>query len=120
MHGPLDGDVNAYQSLVERYERRLYHVAYGMVRNQEDAKEIAQEAFVKAFKKLETFRLESKFYTWLCRIAMNLCIDHHRRMKHRSHSEYDDQRSSAADGGVIELATRRDSPSANVDRKYFC
>ena len=115
----LDGDTNAYQALVERYERRIYHVAYGMVRNQEDAREIAQEAFVKAFKKIDTFRLESKFYTWLCRITINLCIDHHRRMKHRGHAEYDDQRTSTADAGVIELATRRDSPSANVDRKYL-
>ena len=115
----LDGDVNAYQALVERYERRIYHVAYGMVRNQEDAREIAQEAFVKAFKKLDSFRLESKFYTWICRITMNLCIDHHRRMKHRRHSEYDDQRSSTSSGGVIELASRRDDPSANVARKHL-
>ena len=46
----LDGDTEAYRALVERYERRVYHVVYGMVRNAEDAKEIAQEAFVKAFK----------------------------------------------------------------------
>jgi RNA polymerase sigma-70 factor (ECF subfamily) len=115
----LDGDVNAYQSLVERYERRIYYVAYGMVRDPEDAREIAQEAFVKAFKKIDTFRLDSRFYTWLYRITFNLCIDHHRRMKHRRTDEYDDQRSSGADAGVIELASRRDNPSANVDRKHL-
>jgi RNA polymerase sigma-70 factor (ECF subfamily) len=115
----LEGDTNAYQALVERYERRIYYVAYGMVRDQEDAREISQEAFVRAFRKIDTFRLESKFYTWLCRITINLCIDHHRRMKHRRTSEYDDSRTSGADSGVIELHTRRDNPSANVDRKHL-
>jgi len=115
----LDGDPEAYRSIVERYERRIYHVVYGMVRNPEDARELTQEAFVKAYKNLKTFRLESKFYTWLCRIAMNLSIDHHRRMKHRSHAEYDDQRSSGAAAGVIELASRRDNPQANVVQKQL-
>ncbi len=115
----LAGEVEAFQALVERYERRIYYVVFGMVRNPEDAREIAQEAFVKAFKNLSSFRLESKFYTWLCRIAMNLSIDHHRRMKHRSHAEYDDQRTSGADSGVIELASRRDNPSANVARIHL-
>ncbi len=115
----LAGEVEAFQALVERYERRIYYVVFGMVRNPVDAREIAQEAFVKAFKNLSSFRLESKFYTWLCRIAMNLSIDHHRRMKHRSHAEYDDQRTSGADSGVIELASRRDNPSAKVARIHL-
>ena len=86
----LQGNPNAYRGIVERYQNRIYGVVFGMVRNPEDAKELSQEAFVKAFQKLHTFRLESRFYTWLCRIAINLSIDHLRKKGRRSQSEFDE------------------------------
>jgi RNA polymerase sigma-70 factor (ECF subfamily) len=113
----LDGDPEAYRVLVERYERRIYYVTYGMVRSQEDARDLAQDCFVKAFQNLHRFRLESKFYTWLCRIAINLSIDHLRKMKHRSHAAYDDSRSSPEGAQVVRLSSRRDNPSENVSRQ---
>jgi RNA polymerase sigma-70 factor (ECF subfamily) len=115
----LGGDAEAFRGLVERYEQRIYHVVFGVVRNPEDARELAQEAFVKAFRSLDRFRLESRFYTWLCRIAINLGIDHLRKMKHRSHAEYDDER--AAEGGavVVELSSRIERPDKNVARKHL-
>ena len=113
----LDGDPEAYRVLVERYERRIYHVVYGMVRSQEDARDLAQDAFVKAFQNLHRFRLESKFYTWLCRIAMNLSIDHLRKMKHRSHAAFDDERGASDGAQVVRLSSRRDNPSENVARQ---
>ena len=115
----LDGDIQAYRGLVERYERRIYHVIYGVVRNQEDAHELAQEAFVKAFKALDRFRLESRFYTWLCRIAINLGIDHHRRMKHRNHAEFDEARAPSDAAVVVELSSRPDNPVENVARRQL-
>ena len=115
----LDGDEQAFQGLVERYEQRIYHVVYGVVRNPEDARDLAQEAFVKAFKNLDRFRLESKFYTWLCRIAINLGIDHQRKMKHRSHDEFDDERAVGGDAVVVELSSRTSSPAANVAQKQL-
>ena len=113
----LDGDPEAYRVLVERYERRIYHVVYGMVRSQEDARDLAQDCFVRAFQNLHRFRLESKFYTWLCRIAMNLSIDHLRKMKHRSHAAFDDERGASEGAQVVRLSSRRDNPSENVARQ---
>jgi len=113
----LAGDAEAYRVLVERYERRIYHVVYGMVRSQEDARDLAQDCFVKAFQNLHRFRLESKFYTWLCRIAMNLSIDHLRKMKHRSHAAFDEERASGDGAQVVRLSSRRDNPSENVSRQ---
>lgn len=113
----LDGDPEAYRVLVERYERRIYYVAYGMVRNPEDARDVAQDAFVKAFQNLHRFRLESKFYTWICRIAMNLSIDHLRKRKHRNHAEFDDMRGVSDGAQVVRLHSKRDDPSENVSRK---
>jgi len=115
----LDGDPEAYRVLVERYERRIYHVVYGMVRSPEDSRDLAQDAFIKAFQNLHRFRLESKFYTWLCRIAMNVAIDHLRKQKHRRHSEFDDSRGGSEGAQVVRLHSAKDDPAANVARSQL-
>ncbi len=73
------GDEEAFRELVERYQRKVVSVALGMVHNREDAVEIAQETFVKAFENLDRFKGESSFYTWLYRIVVNRAIDFQRR-----------------------------------------
>jgi RNA polymerase sigma-70 factor, ECF subfamily len=98
----LGGDPDAYRGLVERYQNRIYNVIYGMVHNREDAMELAQDSFIKAYRKLSTFRLDSKFYTWLCRIAINTAIDDLRKKKNRKTSEFDDNFVTKTDGGVFE------------------
>jgi RNA polymerase sigma-70 factor (ECF subfamily) len=73
------GDKEAFRELVERHQRKILAVAIGMVRNREDALELAQETFVKAYENLSKFKGESSFYTWLYRIVVNLAIDYRRR-----------------------------------------
>jgi RNA polymerase sigma-70 factor, ECF subfamily len=73
------GDRDAFRLLVERYEGRAYAIAYGFLGNREDAREIVQEAFLKAYRTLAGFRGEAGFYTWLYRIVVNLAIDFRRR-----------------------------------------
>jgi RNA polymerase sigma-70 factor (ECF subfamily) len=70
-----DGDQRAFKLLVERYQRKVYAVALGMLKDKEEALDISQEAFVKVYKYLEHFKGDSSFYTWLYRITSNLCID---------------------------------------------
>jgi RNA polymerase sigma-70 factor (ECF subfamily) len=77
------GDKEAFRELVERYQRKVVSVALGMVHNREDAIEIAQETFVKAFENLRNFKGDSSFYTWLYRIVVNLAIDFQRRERRR-------------------------------------
>lgn len=91
-----EGDRTAFRHLVERYQRRLYSVAFGMVRNREDALDIVQEAFIKVHRHIEGFEGSSSFYTWAYRICSNLCIDHLRKKKRKQEVDYDDtlQRSS--------------------------
>ncbi|MCB9777959.1 MAG: sigma-70 family RNA polymerase sigma factor [Alphaproteobacteria bacterium] len=113
----LAGDGTAYRGLVERYQGRIHNVVYGMVRNPEDAKDLTQEAFVKAYKNLHRFRLESSFYTWLCRIAMNVSIDHLRRQKVRRAELFEEGVATKDAGGVISLAHRREDPGRNLERK---
>jgi RNA polymerase sigma-70 factor, ECF subfamily len=73
------GDSQAFGVLVERYQRRVVGVALAVVHNQEDAVELAQETFVRAFENLNSFESRSSFSTWLYRIAANLAIDFRRR-----------------------------------------
>jgi RNA polymerase sigma-70 factor (ECF subfamily) len=68
-----DGDQTAFKLLVERYQRKVYSVALGMVRDREEARDIAQEAFTKVYKYLDHFKGDSSFYTWLYRITVNIC-----------------------------------------------
>jgi RNA polymerase sigma-70 factor, ECF subfamily len=65
------GDVAAYDKLVRKYERQIFRIAQHITQNREDAEDVMQDAFVKAFEKLEQFQGNSKFYTWLVRIAVN-------------------------------------------------
>lgn len=75
----LLGDVRALEELVERYQIPVYRLAYRMTGNRADAEDIAQEAFVRAFRSLPGFRRASSLKTWLFRIAINLALDHRRR-----------------------------------------
>jgi len=72
----LAGDMTAFDELMIRYERQIYRVCYRFVNNRDDAMDLAQEVFIKAFEHLANFRRESSLKTWLYRIAMNHCINH--------------------------------------------
>ena len=73
------GDHEAFRELVERYQRKIAALALGMLRNREDASDVVQETFAKAYSNLDRFKGDSALYTWLYRIAFNLCVDHQRR-----------------------------------------
>jgi RNA polymerase sigma-70 factor, ECF subfamily len=75
------GEIDAFQELVLRYHQKVYQVILGMLRNQDDAMEVAQETFFRAFRKIKSFQGGSSFYTWLYRIAVNIAIDAQRRQK---------------------------------------
>lgn len=85
------GDRQAFHDLYERYERKVYAVAYGFLRNPEDALDVVQEAFIKVYRYLPNFEGQSSFYTWLYRIVANLCIDHMRRNTRKRDVEFDDK-----------------------------
>jgi RNA polymerase sigma-70 factor, ECF subfamily len=80
------GDTEAFEVLVEKYKRKAFRLAYGVLRDQEEALDVAQEAFVKAFRSLPKFKGESAFYTWLFRITMNVALDRKRQRTSRAKS----------------------------------
>lgn len=77
----LAGDQNAYQQLLEKYRRQVLSLVWRMVSNREEAQDLAQEAFIRAFRSLHTFDISRSFPAWLFRITTNLCVDFYRRKK---------------------------------------
>ena len=71
----LAGDTSAFDALVERHRRQVYHVCYRFVNNHEDASDLAQDAFLRAYRALHTFKGNSAFSTWLYRVAINVCLN---------------------------------------------
>ncbi|HVM51184.1 MAG TPA: sigma-70 family RNA polymerase sigma factor [Candidatus Acidoferrum sp.] len=84
------GDLPAYDELVRRYQERIYATVYHMTANHEDANDLAQEAFIKAFHALKTFKGGSSFYTWIYRIAVNKTINFLKQRKHKPQMSLDD------------------------------
>ena len=79
------GNLKAYDELVKRYQERIYATLYHMTSNHEDANDLAQESFIKAFQALKSFKGGSSFYTWLYRIAVNKTINFLKQRKNRTH-----------------------------------
>ena len=91
------GDRPAFEQLIERHKRRAYHIAFDFTRDGEDAKDLSQEAFLKAFTNLKNFDGRSTFYTWFYRILVNLCVDYKRRHKRAPAEEFDESMASQID-----------------------
>jgi RNA polymerase sigma-70 factor, ECF subfamily len=79
----LAGDTEAYAALVKQYQKMVHSVAFRMTGSLDDAEDMAQETFLRAYRQLDSFRGESKFSTWLCQIAVNLSLNWRTREKRR-------------------------------------
>jgi RNA polymerase sigma-70 factor (ECF subfamily) len=84
------GDGRAFEELVERHKQKAYYIAFDFSRDREDAKDLSQEAFLKAFTNLKNFDGRSSFYTWFYRILVNLCLDFKRRQKRTPTDSFDE------------------------------
>ena len=93
------GDRVAFSQLLKRYERRVYSVANSVLRNPEDARDVTQEAFWKAYNALSSFDGQAQFFTWMYRITVNLAIDYLRKRR-GLRVEFDDARSNGEGEGA--------------------
>lgn len=112
----LDGDVNAFEMLVREYEKNVYNLALRMVGNSEDAADMSQEAFIKAYNSLNSFRGDSKFSVWLYRIVSNVCLDFIRSRKRKqtvSLSVEDDN----GEDVELDIADDTQSPERLMDKQ---
>jgi RNA polymerase sigma-70 factor (ECF subfamily) len=117
-----DGDLEAYDQLVRCYQERIYATIYHMTANHEDANDLAQESFIKAFQALKSFKGGSSFYTWLYRIAVNKTINFLKQRKNRVHLSLNDMDFNAEhDPDLMALISdktpRRDAGLAELQEK---
>ena len=111
----LQGDVNAFEKLVTEYEKAVYAIAQRMTGNPEDAADMTQETFIKAYNSLSSFRGDSKFSVWLYRIANNVCLDFLRSKSRRptvSLSAEDDD----GEETQLDIADESQSPELLLER----
>lgn len=111
----LGGDVNAFEKLVKEYEKNVYNLALRMTGNSEDAADMSQEAFIKAYNSITSFRGDSKFSVWLYRIVSNVCLDF---LRSRSRKQTVSLSAENDDGEDVELdiADETQSPELLLDR----
>ena len=104
------GDTRAFDLLVTRYRGRVYAMTYHMIQNETEAWDLAQEAFIKAWRAMPRFKLDSSFYTWLYRIAHNVTYDWLRKRKIQGEGEFDDERTEHRVAAGAETAPHEDAP----------
>jgi len=113
----LAGDSDLYHQLIQPYELSVYRMALSLVKNETEAEDVAQEAFLKAFRNLANFRAESKFSTWLISIALN---EARRRLRRQSTVRMESLDEPPEEGGKVSPALLRDwreIPSEALERK---
>jgi RNA polymerase sigma-70 factor (ECF subfamily) len=109
------GDMTAFEELVARHRDKIYARAYSMVRNEEEAIDLSQEAWVKGWQRLAQFQGESGFGTWMTRIVINLCLDHLRKQK-RQRSESIDAMDEESGGVERQMPVVTVNPTAGLER----
>ncbi|SHJ69295.1 RNA polymerase sigma-70 factor, ECF subfamily [Geosporobacter subterraneus DSM 17957] len=117
MKGYRNGDPVAFEKLVKLYEKKIYHIAYSMLGDRDDALDITQEVFIKVYKSAVGFKGSAVFATWVCRITVNACIDFIR--KKGRHKYYYLDRELETTGGCtkIEIMDPSKTPEEVMDVK---
>lgn len=116
----LSGKKEAFRTLVERYQDRAYRIAYDLLKSEEDARDIVQESFVKAFLSLDKFRQDSSFYTWFYRIVYNMAIDYKRKLVRRGGDPVEYQEEGLNISGLLTSYNQKpgeDPQKAAIDKQ---
>lgn len=112
-----DRDERAFRELLEGYRDRVYNITYRMLGNRAEAEDVAQEVFITVFKTIDSFREESKFSTWLYRVAVNHCKNRIKYLARRHDRDRDelDETSHQANGAISHTAPRTPQPDRALE-----
>ena len=111
-----EGNTAAFGELVRRYERKIFRLAQHVTQNREDAEDVLQETFMKAYEHLDQFKGDSKFYTWIVRIAVNQALMKLRRRKTDKTVSIDETIDTGEDTVVREIAAWDENPEQQFSR----
>src|SRR3984957_13392515 len=110
-----NGDMAAFEELVARHRDKIYARAFSMMRNEDEAVDLSQEAWVKAWQRLKQFQGDSSFGTWMTRIVINLCLDQLRRRK-RQRTESIEEMSEESGGVERQMPVVNNNPTERLER----
>src|SRR5215475_3971136 len=110
------GDVGAFEDLVRRYDRNVFRIAQHITQNREDAEDVVQDAFMKAYENLPQFQMQSKFYTWLVRIAVNEALMKLRRRRPERMVSLDEEVRTEEDSMPREIADWSPNPEQQYNQ----
>jgi len=106
----LDGDTNAFTVLVDRYKDLVFTLALRMLKHREEAEEVAQDTFIKVYKSLNKFKGDSKFSTWIYRVAYNTCLDRIKKNKRQQYTveinEYTEHQVKTIDNALDQMEAK--------------
>lgn len=105
------GDESAFERLVRSYDQNVLRIAMNMLRSPEDARDVYQEAFLRVYRNLHSFRFDCSFHTWLYRIVTNICLDHLRKRKVRR----EEQSTVETAEGTVDRMERFEEPAPHAD-----
>lgn len=112
------GNETAFKNMVERYQKPVINICYGLLQNREDAEDIAQDIFIEVFRKIQDFREDSKLSTWLYRIAVNRSLNHIRdHKKHRWFRSFDDEVSEKSKKFLQVEVAKSDQPEYKLENQ---
>src|SRR5580704_17313485 len=113
-----NGDQEAFEQLVREYDQSVLRVAINILRSPDEARDVYQEAFLKVYRNLDSFRFDCSFHTWLYRIVTNICLDHLRRRKVRKEES---TAVETADGSTVDRLAQvaQDSPQSDPERQTW-
>ena len=112
-----DRDERAFRELIEAHRDRVYNITYRMLGNRPEAEDVAQEVFITVFKTIDSFREESKFSTWLYRVAVNHCKNRIKYLARRHDRDRDelDETSHQANGAIANVVVRMSQPDRALE-----
>jgi RNA polymerase sigma-70 factor (ECF subfamily) len=107
-----NGDVEAFEHLIEGYQKKVYNIALRMIGNYDDAYDMAQETFIRVFRSIKNFKEQSSFSTWVYKITTNVCLDELRKRKNRNVVSLDDD--IKLDNNEVKRQVQDDKPTPDV------
>jgi RNA polymerase sigma-70 factor, ECF subfamily len=110
------GDVESFELLINAYDKRAYNIAYRVMGNEENAKDMAQEALLRVFRSIKDFKGQSSFSTWLYRVVTNVCLDELRRRKNEKYVSMDSTIQTDSGELHMELCSDKETPESVYER----
>lgn len=111
------GDEAAFGEIVMMYQQRVYSVAYRFVQNADEAQDLSQQAWIKAWTRLASFKGQSAFFTWMYRVVSSVCLDHLRKKKRRAERELLDGIEPNREAGAELAASATSRPDRELERR---